>query len=189
MDFGRRADCRQVWISRRSRTTGLIRSLVDRRHLRLVVGGWHSRVCLSSCESIQHSIPERSIDLSSSATATKANWITLVTGISHERLQVFHRWISYAFFILALLHTFPFIVYHVHFHEMQEEFKSGLLFYWTGIAALIAQAWLTFLSHSTIRQVTSMNSISTPANMSCVPDASATNSSKQRTSSWPSYSW
>jgi hypothetical protein len=42
-----------------------------------------------------------------SATATKANWITLLTGVSHERLQIFHRWISYAFFILALLHTFP----------------------------------------------------------------------------------
>jgi len=85
------------------------------------------------------------------ATATKANWITLVSGVSHERLQVFHRWISYAFFILALLHTFPFIVYHVHFQDMREHFKSSLLFYWTGIAALTAQAWLTFLSHSTIR--------------------------------------
>ncbi|KPA35363.1 ferric cupric reductase transmembrane component 7, partial [Fusarium langsethiae] len=39
------------------------------------------------------------------ATATKTNWITLLTGVSHERLQVFHRWIAYAFFILALLHT------------------------------------------------------------------------------------
>ncbi|MAD86623.1 MAG: hypothetical protein CL912_27015 [Deltaproteobacteria bacterium] len=86
-----------------------------------------------------------------SATATKTNWITLLTGVSHERLQVFHRWIAYAFFILALLHTFPFIVYHIHWHDMQTHFSESLLFYWTGIVAIIAQAWLTFMSHATIR--------------------------------------
>lgn len=87
------------------------------------------------------------------ATASKTNWITLVTGVTHERLQVFHRWISYAFFILALLHTFPFIVYHIHWHDMEAHFSSSLLFYWTGIVALICQAWLTFMSHSAIRYV------------------------------------
>jgi hypothetical protein len=87
------------------------------------------------------------------ATATKTNWITFVTGVTHERLQVFHRWISYAFFVLALLHTFPFIVYHIHWHDMEEHFSSSLIFYWTGIVALIFQAWLTFMSHSTIRSV------------------------------------
>lgn len=86
-----------------------------------------------------------------SATATKTNWITLLTGVSHERLQVFHRWIAYAFFILALMHTFPFIVYHIRFHDMQMHFKMSLLFYWTGIVALVFQAWLTFASHSAIR--------------------------------------
>jgi predicted ferric reductase len=94
-----------------------------------------------------------------SATATKTNWITLLTGVSHERLQVFHRWISYAFFILALLHTFPFIVYHIHWHDMQTHFSESLLFYWTGIVALIAQAWLTFMSHSTIRYVLKLESM------------------------------
>jgi hypothetical protein len=87
------------------------------------------------------------------ATASKTNWITLLTGVSHERLQVFHRWIAYAFFILALLHTFPFIVYHVHWKDMQAHFSESLLFYWTGIVALVFQAWLTFMSHSTIRSL------------------------------------
>ncbi|QDS73116.1 hypothetical protein FKW77_001048 [Venturia effusa] len=87
------------------------------------------------------------------ATASKTNWITLLTGVSHERLQVFHRWIAYAFFILALLHTFPFIVYHIHWHTMEAHFSSSLLFYWTGIVAIIFQAWLTFASHSTIRKL------------------------------------
>ncbi|CAI6334207.1 unnamed protein product [Periconia digitata] len=87
------------------------------------------------------------------ATASKTNWITLLTGISHEKLQVFHRWIAYAFFVLALIHTFPFIVYHVHLGDMESHFSSSLLFYWTGIVALIFQAWLTFMSHSTIRSL------------------------------------
>ncbi|KAM0521916.1 hypothetical protein ACHAPE_002480 [Trichoderma viride] len=87
------------------------------------------------------------------ATASKANWITLFTGVSYERLQVFHRWISYAFFILALLHTFPFIVYHIRWHDMEKHFASSLVFYWTGIVALLLQAWLTFASHSTIRKL------------------------------------
>ncbi|RAK81737.1 ferric reductase family protein [Aspergillus fijiensis CBS 313.89] len=85
------------------------------------------------------------------ATATKTSWITLFTGVSHEKLQVFHRWISYAFFVLALLHTFPFIVYHIRFHDMVMQFEMSLVFYWTGIVALIFQAWLTFASHSVIR--------------------------------------
>ncbi|KAE9364460.1 putative ferric-chelate reductase [Stipitochalara longipes BDJ] len=87
------------------------------------------------------------------ATATKTNWITLFTGVSHERLQVFHRWIAYAFFILALLHTFPFIVYHIRWHDMESHFASNLIFYWTGIVALFFQAWLTFASHSKIRNL------------------------------------
>ena len=86
------------------------------------------------------------------ATASKASWITLLTGVSHERLQVFHRWTAYAFFVLALMHTFPFIVYHIRFHDMVEQVtESSTLFYWTGIVAIILQAWLTFASHSTIR--------------------------------------
>ncbi|KAF2677998.1 hypothetical protein K458DRAFT_423414 [Lentithecium fluviatile CBS 122367] len=87
------------------------------------------------------------------ATATKTNWITLLTGVSHERLQVFHRWTSYAFFLLALLHTFPFIVYHIHWQDMEMHFTESLLFYWTGIVALVFQAWLTFASHSSIRNM------------------------------------
>lgn len=91
-----------------------------------------------------------------SATATKTSWITLLTGVSHEKLQVFHRWISYAFFILALLHTFPFIVYHIRFHDMMMQVEMSLIFYWTGIVAIIFQAWLTFASHSVIRCVTTL---------------------------------
>ncbi|KAL7931599.1 putative ferric-chelate reductase [Trichoderma chlorosporum] len=87
------------------------------------------------------------------ATASKSSWITLITGVSHEKLQVFHRWLSYAFFLLALMHTFPFIVYHIRFGDMVMQFEMGLVFYWTGIVALILQAWLTFASHSLVRNL------------------------------------
>ncbi|RMX78287.1 hypothetical protein D0869_09203 [Hortaea werneckii] len=84
------------------------------------------------------------------ATAGKSNLITLATGVSHERLQVFHRWISYAFFVLALIHTFPFIVYHVWKGDMKEEWNTSV-FYWTGVIALLAQAYLTFASFGPLR--------------------------------------
>jgi hypothetical protein len=50
---------------------------------------------------------------------------------THERLQIFHRWISYAFFALALLYTFPFVAYHFRFHDMEEHFSGSLMFYWS----------------------------------------------------------
>lgn len=86
------------------------------------------------------------------ATAGKSNLITLFIGVSHEKLQVFHRWIAYAFFVTALLHTFPFIVVNIQNGIMVESW-NGSLFYWTGVVALIAQAYLTFASMSPLRSV------------------------------------
>ncbi|KAK4634831.1 Ferric/cupric reductase transmembrane component 7 [Fulvia fulva] len=84
--------------------------------------------------------------------AGKSNLVTMVTGVSHERLQPFHRWISYAMFILALIHTFPFIVYHIRIGDMVEKWNTQL-FYWTGVVALIAQAYLTFASMGPLRNM------------------------------------
>ena len=84
------------------------------------------------------------------ATAGKSNFITAVTGISHEKLQVFHRWISYAFLVTALVHTFPFIVYHIKMGDMVMQWKTSS-FYWTGVAALVPQCYLTFASFSPLR--------------------------------------
>ncbi|RTE81724.1 hypothetical protein BHE90_003793 [Fusarium euwallaceae] len=86
------------------------------------------------------------------ATSSKTNFITLVTGVSHERLQTFHRWISYAFFVLSLIHTFPFIIYNIDKGMMVDMWKTTV-FYWTGVVALIAQAWLTFASWGPLRSL------------------------------------
>ena len=84
------------------------------------------------------------------ATAGKSNLITAVTGVSHEKLQVFHRWISYACFVTALIHTFPFIIYNIQQGQMESKWNTSVV-YWTGVVAIIAQAWLTFASLAPIR--------------------------------------
>lgn len=44
------------------------------------------------------------------ALAGKANFVTLLTGIGHERLNTLHRWVSWMCFGLSVAHTVPFIV-------------------------------------------------------------------------------
>ncbi|OTB00853.1 hypothetical protein M426DRAFT_323967 [Hypoxylon sp. CI-4A] len=44
------------------------------------------------------------------ALAGKVNFITMLTGISHEKLNIFHRWVSYMALFLSIVHTVPFIV-------------------------------------------------------------------------------
>lgn len=84
------------------------------------------------------------------ATSPKSNMITAVTGISHEKLQVFHRWISYAMYILALIHTFPFIVFRAWKGDLVTQVNTTI-YYWTGITALLAQTYLTFASMGPLR--------------------------------------
>lgn len=44
------------------------------------------------------------------ALSGKYNVVTLVTGISHERLNVLHRYVAYICLALSVVHTIPFIV-------------------------------------------------------------------------------
>lgn len=53
-------------------------------------------------------------------------------------------------FVLALVHTFPFIIHHIKIGDMVEKWKTDSS-YWTGIIAIIAQAWLTFMSIGPLR--------------------------------------
>ncbi|KAF1981631.1 hypothetical protein K402DRAFT_318148, partial [Aulographum hederae CBS 113979] len=48
------------------------------------------------------------------ALSGKVNMITMMTGIGHEKLNAFHRWIGWIMFILSLIHTFPFIRQQLH---------------------------------------------------------------------------
>lgn len=82
---------------------------------------------------------------------TKANMIAALTGVSHERLIVFHKWVGWAMFVLALVHMFPFIIYHIQVkHDMTMQWEMDVA-YWTGVAAIVPQAYLQFMSISAIR--------------------------------------
>ncbi|KAE8371689.1 ferric reductase like transmembrane component-domain-containing protein [Aspergillus bertholletiae] len=84
------------------------------------------------------------------ALGAKANLISALTGVPHEKLQVYHHWTSYAMFVLALIHTFPFIVFNIWRGQMVTKWDTSLV-YWTGVATLIPQAYLTFMSLPSIR--------------------------------------
>ncbi|KFA76758.1 hypothetical protein S40288_09671 [Stachybotrys chartarum IBT 40288] len=82
--------------------------------------------------------------------STKANPISALTGYSHEKLIIWHNWLAWAMFALALVHTFPFIVYNIWAGDIVMQWSMGGL--WpTGVIALIAQAWLTFMSIRWVR--------------------------------------
>lgn len=44
------------------------------------------------------------------ALAMKANFISMLTGIGHERLNVLHRWLAYLCLLLSLIHMVPFYI-------------------------------------------------------------------------------
>lgn len=90
----------------------------------------------------------------SSILGTKANLIAAVTGVSHERLMVFHTWVGWAMFVLALVHTFPFIIFHQWKGDMVSKWETDPE-YWTGVAALIFQFYLQVMSFPFIRLVSS----------------------------------
>ena len=76
------------------------------------------------------------------ALATKANLISMITGISHERLNVLHRWAAYICLLLSILHTVPFYVTPVWEKGAQQAFQqllqqqSGMYIYGTGTTTL-----------------------------------------------------
>jgi hypothetical protein len=73
------------------------------------------------------------------ALATKANLISMVTGISHERLNVLHRWGAYICLILSILHTVPYYMTPVWEDGAQHAFEKlfrqqeGKYIYGTGM--------------------------------------------------------
>ncbi|KAF2464908.1 uncharacterized protein BDR25DRAFT_271145 [Lindgomyces ingoldianus] len=86
----------------------------------------------------------------------KANIITLITGIGHERLNVLHRWAAYLCLFLSIIHTVPFYITPVWDEGGRAVFLSlfaheGFYAYGTGIAALVPLAFLCIHSLSFLR--------------------------------------
>jgi predicted ferric reductase len=90
-------------------------------------------------------------------TSTKANLMTLITGIGPERLNVFHRWLGYLCLLLALIHTIPFYIQPVWEDGGMQVFEalfppgSGII-YGSGIACLVPLVWLCVGSLPIIRR-------------------------------------
>jgi hypothetical protein len=104
-----------------------------------------------------------------SAFSTARNYISYVTGTSHEKLQAFHRWLAV---ISCTLHPFPCIHFLINlpsvvpamihsFMFIYMACKNGTIhmeltmdpFYWTGIIAIITLAYLVFASWSVFRKM------------------------------------
>jgi len=80
------------------------------------------------------------------ALSMKANLITMLTGIGHERLNVLHRWGGYLCLFLSLIHTIPFYITPVWDQGGLAVFKSFFTgkyyIYGTGVAALVPLLFL-----------------------------------------------
>lgn len=71
------------------------------------------------------------------ALAMKANMISVITGIGHERLNVLHRWAGYLCLVLSLVHTLPFYIQrhqdHVGYRAYRQYFDlHGIYIFGTG---------------------------------------------------------
>lgn len=71
------------------------------------------------------------------ALSMKANLITLLTGIGHERLNVLHRWGGWLCLFLSLVHTIPFYVQPITdrggYRLFISFFGTGIYIYGTGM--------------------------------------------------------
>jgi predicted ferric reductase len=90
------------------------------------------------------------------ALSMKANFITMITGIGHERLNVLHRWAAYICLILSIIHTVPFYVTPIWdkgAHRIFEDFfkQTGFYAYGTGVAALVPLCFLCVHSVGPLR--------------------------------------
>lgn len=80
------------------------------------------------------------------ALSTKANFISMLTGIGHERLNVVHRWGGYLCLFLSLVHTTPFYVTPIWtdgaLAHYQRYLPQNIYVYGTGLAALVPLIFL-----------------------------------------------
>lgn len=92
------------------------------------------------------------------AMAMKANLVSLLTGIGHERLNVLHRWGAYLCLFLSLIHTVPFYITPIWDNQGLQIWKSffqnaNFYIYGTGLAALVPLLVLVVHSLPCIRRL------------------------------------
>ncbi|EEH43137.1 uncharacterized protein PADG_07957 [Paracoccidioides brasiliensis Pb18] len=89
------------------------------------------------------------------ALSSKANFISLITGIGHERLNVLHRWAGYLCLFLSLVHMIPFYITPVwgdNALPLYEQLRRGNMYiYGTGLAAFVPLCFLCVHSLPVLR--------------------------------------
>ncbi|KAH7090494.1 ferric reductase NAD binding domain-containing protein [Paraphoma chrysanthemicola] len=90
------------------------------------------------------------------ALSMKANFISMVTGIGHERLNVLHRWAAYICLVLSIMHTVPYYITPVWEKGARQTFEqmftqTGFYVYGTGVAALVPLCFLCVHSIGPLR--------------------------------------
>ncbi|KAF2231846.1 hypothetical protein EV356DRAFT_518227 [Viridothelium virens] len=90
------------------------------------------------------------------ATSMKANIVSIMTGIGHERLNTLHRWGAYICLILSLIHTIPFYIQKLQdpagYAIWRTYFNTnGIYIFGTGFAALAPLIFLCIHSLAALR--------------------------------------
>jgi predicted ferric reductase len=90
------------------------------------------------------------------ALSTRANFISMLTGFGHERLNVLHRWAGYLCLFLSLVHTIPFFVTPIWEDGAliwyQQYLPRHVWVYGTGLAALVPLVFLCVHSLPALRR-------------------------------------
>ncbi|KAF7168712.1 hypothetical protein CNMCM5623_001632 [Aspergillus felis] len=90
------------------------------------------------------------------ALSTRANFISMLTGFGHERLNVLHRWAGYLCLFLSLVHTIPFFVTPIWEDGAliwyQQYLPRNVWVYGTGLAALVPLVFLCIHSLPALRR-------------------------------------
>lgn len=90
------------------------------------------------------------------ALSTRANFISMLTGFGHERLNVLHRWSGYLCLFLSLVHTIPFFVTPIWEDGAliwyQQYLPRHVWIYGTGLAALVPLVFLCIHSLPALRR-------------------------------------
>lgn len=87
--------------------------------------------------------------------AGKSNMISLVTGISYEKLNSIHQFVGVATLILSVIHAIPFIYQPLHEGGAAnlKAVYDGDFYYLSGIPPFVLLAWLCIASKKCIRKV------------------------------------
>ncbi|CCE81393.1 Piso0_001293 [Millerozyma farinosa CBS 7064] len=84
----------------------------------------------------------------------KSNMITLVTGVSYEKLNKFHQYVGLVAFVFGIVHTIPFIYQNLREGGSPNLHKNfvGDFYYYSGIPPLILLGLLCILSKAWFRK-------------------------------------